>query len=193
MTLGEGKRKAKKLLDEYSSGGEVTVDEDIEYRMADLFDMGQKDIAQVKKIYRVATLRLTGGEGVQMYDLPKDMLELIDIRCGGERTEKYDIIGGKLAADGNDRSVLMIEYVALPATIPLDAGDDYELEVEEDAAVCIPYFVAAHCLLSELVTDFSPYWQIYLQKKAQLKPTVRCCSSRSVRQTLFRRGSKWPV
>lgn len=35
MTLGEGKRKVLMLLDEYSSGGELTVDEDIEKKMAD--------------------------------------------------------------------------------------------------------------------------------------------------------------
>ena len=187
MTLGEGKRKVRKLLDEYSSGGEITVDEDIENRMTDLFDLGQKDIAQVKKIYRVATLQLSGGEGIQLYDLPKDMLALVGIRCDGELTGRYEIIGGKLLAEGDDRSLLLLEYTALPATIPEDAGDDYALEVAEDAANCIPYYVAAHCLMTEPVTDFSPYWQIYLQKKAQMSPTVhRSGAGSGVRQALFR-------
>ena len=190
MTLGEGKRKARKLLDEYSSGGEITVDEDIENRMTDLFDLGQKDIAQVKKIYRVTTLTLDGVE--TLYDLPKDMVELVSVRRDGRITANYDIIGGKLMAEKGDRGELLIEYVALPATIPADAGDDYELEVAEDAASCIPYYVAAHCLLAELVTDFSPYWQIYLQKKAQLVPTVRRSGKGcGVRQVLFGRCDKW--
>ena len=192
MTLGEGKRKVRKLLDEYSSGGEITVDEDIENRMTDLFDLGQKDVAQVKKIYRMTTLQLTGGEGTQFYDLPADMTALISVRRGGEITAQYDIIGGRLMADGSDTSALLIEYVALPATIPENAGDDYELEVAEDAANCIPYYVAAHCLMTEPVTDFSPYWQIYLQKKAQLIPAVRhSCSG--VRQALFGRCRRWRV
>ena len=191
MTLGEGKRKVRKLLDEYSSGGEITVDEDIEHRMADLFDMGQKDIAQVKKIYRTATLPLTGEES---YALPADLMELVSIRCGGEITERYEIIGGRLVADAGDRATLVMEYAAMPATIPADAGDGYEFEVAEDAANCLPYYVAAHCLLAELVTDFSPYWQIYLQKKAQLRPSVRRsgCGS-GVRQALFGRYGRWRV
>ena len=41
MTLGEGKRKVLMLLDEYSSGGELTVDEDIEKKMADFFATAQ--------------------------------------------------------------------------------------------------------------------------------------------------------
>ena len=187
MTLGEGKKMALKLLDEFSSGGDTTVDADLAHRMTDLFDLGQKDIAQVKKIYRVTTLQLTGGEGMQLYDLPADMLELVSIRRGGEITKQYDVIGGKLVADGSDTSALLIEYVAMPATIPEGANDDYQLEVAEDAASCIPYYVAAHCLLAELVTDFSPYWQIYLQKKAQLLPTVHNSGGGSgVRNTLFR-------
>lgn len=188
MTLGEGKRKARKLLDEYSSGGEITAEEDLENRMTDLFDLAQKDVAQTKRIYKVAALTLAGGEGTQLYDLPKDMAELVSVRRDGTVTAKYDIIGGKLMADGDDRGELLIEYAAMPATIPAEAGDDYEFEVAEDAASCLPYYVAAHCLLAELVTDFSPYWQIYLQKKAQLVPTVRRSGGGcGVRQTLFRR------
>ena len=41
MTLGEGKRKVLMLLDEYSSGGERTVDEAIEMKMADFFEPAQ--------------------------------------------------------------------------------------------------------------------------------------------------------
>ena len=190
MTLGEGKRKVRKLLDEYSSGGEITVDEDIENRMTDLFDMGQKDVAQAKKIYRVMPLVLTGESS---YELPVELSELVSIRCGGEITEKYEIIGGRLMAEEGDRSVLLIEYTAMPVTIPEDAGDEYELEVAEDAANCIPYFVAAHCLMADLVTDFTPFWQIYLQKKAQLRPTVYRSGSGGVRQALFGRCGRWRV
>lgn len=190
MTLGEGKRKVRKLLDEYSSGGEITVDEDIEHRMTDLFDMGQKDIAQAKKIYRTAALSLTGEES---YELPADLMELVSIRCDGALTERYEVIGGRLMTD-DDAGELLIEYAALPATIPADAGDDFEFEVAEDAANCLPYYVAAHCLLAELVTDFSPYWQIYLQKKAQLMPSVRRSGyGGGVRQALFGRCGRWRV
>ena len=45
MTLGEGKRKVLMLIDEYSSGGSITVDQDLNMRMADFFDLGQKNIA----------------------------------------------------------------------------------------------------------------------------------------------------
>ena len=186
MTLGEGEKKALKLLDEYSSGGEIQTDEDIGHRMKDLFDIAQKDVAQAKKIYRVAAIPLTGGTGTQLYDLPRDMMELVSMRRDGRVTTKYDIIGGKLVAAGNDVGELLIEYTAMPATIPDGAGDDYVFEVAEDAAECLPYYVAAQILMADLMIEFSPYWQIYLQKKAQLVPTVRRSGGGGVRNTLFR-------
>lgn len=186
MTLGEGKRKVLKLLDEYSSGGEIQTDTDLEHRMIDLFDIAQKDVAQVKRIYRVAVLTLTGGTETQLYDLPQDMLELVSMRRDGRVTTKYDIIGGKLVAAGNDVGELLIEYTAMPAAIPDGADDSYVFEVAEDAAECLPYYVAAQVLMADLVIDFSPFWQIYLQKKAQLVPTVRRSGGSGVRNTLFR-------
>ena len=38
------------LLDEYSSGGALTRDADIEAKMADFFDIAQKNAAEIKKI-----------------------------------------------------------------------------------------------------------------------------------------------
>lgn len=51
MTLGEGKRKALMLMDEYSSSGVLTVDEDLELRMADFFDLAQKISLHTRKSY----------------------------------------------------------------------------------------------------------------------------------------------
>ena len=187
MTLGECKRKVRKLLDEYSSGGEITVDEDIENRLTDLIDMGQKDVAQAKKLYRAATLPYS-DESERLYELPTDLLELVNVYRGGIYTTAYGIFGGRLTVADDRAGEVQIEYSAMPATIPVTAGDDYELEVAADAAECIPYFAAGQLLLADLITDFSPYWQIYLQKKAQLVPTVRrSFGGGGVRQVLFRR------
>ncbi|MBO4914670.1 MAG: hypothetical protein J5449_05625, partial [Oscillospiraceae bacterium] len=60
MTLNEGKRKVLMLLDEYSSGGAVEFDADIDVRMNDFFDAAQKDIAQWQPIVRRAEVTLDG-------------------------------------------------------------------------------------------------------------------------------------
>ena len=187
MTLREGKRKVYELLDEYTSGGAVEIDADLEAKMADLFDLAQKDVAQAKKIWRVANIDLAGGEGIQLYELPEDLFEIARLWINGRETKQYEVIAGKLAADGGTTGTAMLEYAALPKTIPLDADDEYEFEVAEDAAACMPYYVAAQVLLPDLVLDFSPFWQMYLTKRAALIPTVRKSGGGGIRQILFRR------
>lgn len=54
-----------------------------------------------------------------------------------------------------------MEYFSTPATIPQDAPDDYEFEVSDDAAACMPYFVAAQQLVVDLVVDFRPLLDLY--------------------------------
>ena len=49
MTLEEGERRVYMLLDEYSSGGALTRDADIEAKMADFFDIAQKQAADIRK------------------------------------------------------------------------------------------------------------------------------------------------
>lgn len=182
MTLGEGKRKVYQLLDEYTSGGTVSIDADVEKKMADFFDMAQKDVAQVKKLYRVATLTPEEDGGCAM---PEDLVELCRVWKDGTRTERYDVIAGRFYPEWGGEAAA--EYAAMPATIPEDAADEYEFEVAEDAAACMPYYVAAQVLLPDLVLDYSPYWNIYLMRRSALTPTERGKSSGALRQTLFRR------
>jgi hypothetical protein len=52
MTLGEGKRKVLMIIDEYSSGGTLTKDDDINLKMNDFFDLAQRDVANHKPILK---------------------------------------------------------------------------------------------------------------------------------------------
>lgn len=182
MTFGEGKRKVFQLLDEYTSGGTVSIDADVEQKMADFFDLAQKDVAQTKKLYRTAVLT---QEEDGSCALPEDLLELGRVWQNGRRTDRYDVIAGRLIPEAAGE--LRIEYAALPATVPENAAEEYEFEVAEDAAACMPYYVAAQVLLPDLVLDYSPYWNIYLTRKAALVPTQQGRGGGIMRQTLFRR------
>ena len=52
MTLGEAKDKVIKLMDEYSSGGNKTIDKDINLKMNAFFDAAQRNMATIKRIQR---------------------------------------------------------------------------------------------------------------------------------------------
>ena len=185
MTLGDGKRKVLMLLDEYSSGGELTVDEDINKKMADFFDIAQKDMAGYKKIIRCVKI-VPDGTSVGC-ELPKDFADVFRVWKNGYLTIRYAIIDGKLVFPEGDTAERTLEYFAMPETITQKTDDSYKFEVSEDAANCLPFFVAAQQLLPDLVVDYGAFWNMYLNMRAALDVSLPASGSGGVRQALFRR------
>ncbi len=184
MTLGEGKRKVYKLLDEYSSGGEVTVDADIERKMADFFDIAQKDMANFKRIIRETTITL-GTTSV--HALPGDCAQVSRVWLNGELTNRYVRRAGGISFPQDATGSAIVEYFAIPATISHDADDAYEFEVSEDAANCLPFFVAAQNLMPDLVVDYSVFLQMYYNMRNALDVSLpEGSGAGGVRQAFFR-------
>ncbi|MBQ9647979.1 MAG: hypothetical protein IJV43_06425 [Oscillospiraceae bacterium] len=183
MTLGEGKRKVLMLLDEYSSGGEITVDGDIDAKMNDFFDIAQRDVAAWQPIVRRVGVTL---DGTGRMALPEDVSRVIRIRKGGVRAAGYEAIDGMLVYHVGDESALSIDYIAAPAKITPETPDDYAFEVSEDAANCLPYYVAAQQLIADLVVDYGAFYNLYLQTRALL-PRSTLLSGGGVRQSLYGR------
>ena len=61
-----------------------------------------------------------------------------------------------------------MEYFAVPNTIPQDAPDSCEFEIDAEACECMPYYVAAQQLLPDLVLDYGAMLQMYDRAAAQL-------------------------
>jgi len=169
MTLGEGKRKVYMLLDEYSGGGAVTKDADIEAKMADFFDIAQKQLAEIKKLRRIHKIERV--EGKTLYPMPKDLIKLIRVWRGGSPTKRFSFKGGMLHIPEEEKETVEIEYFALPATIGPDTPDDYEFEIGEDAAKALPFFVASQQLFADPVLDYGVFYGIYQSMIAELTPT----------------------
>jgi len=161
MTLGDGKRKVLTLIDEYSSGGQVTADEDIGAKMADFFDMAQKQVANIKRIVHLYTVPRAAG--VTEYAMPEDYLRTYRVWRDGETSgSRYRWKNGKIIIpETDDAAIIEVEYFASPTTIDADTPDTYAFEVEEDAAQCMPFFVAAQQLIVDLVVDYSALLGMY--------------------------------
>lgn len=159
MTLGEGKEKVLMLIDEYSSGGVLTVDEDINKKMAAFFDQAQKQVAQIKRVVKLHKVERL--EDVTEYEMPKDFISPLRIWRNG--VESMDLMwrAGKLVIPKDTRGTIEVEYAAQPATITAETPDTYEFEVAPDAAECMPYFVAAQQLIVDLVVDYGALLQLY--------------------------------
>ena len=173
MTLGEGKTKVLKLLDEYSSGGTVTNDPDINAKMADFFDTAQKEMAGYKKIIRSTDYVVDKGEGdFTFYELPADFGKTFRVWLNGKLVAGFPVIGGRLAIPHNVSGVVIFEYFAIPQTINSNTADSYEFEVSEDAANCLPFYVAAQHLMPDLVVDYSAFWSMYNNMRATLDTSL---------------------
>ena len=181
MTLGEGKRRVLMLLDEYSSGGALTMNEDLSVRMNDFFDIAQKDVAAWQPIVRRRELAL---DGTGCTALPEGVKSVLRIRRDGVRTSCYEVLDGAVLSRPGDRSVLTLDYLAQPASITAETEDDYEFEVSEDAANCLPLFVAAQQLIADVTVDYGAFYNLYLQMRGALPRGAQ--SPGGVRQTFYR-------
>lgn len=191
MTLADGKRKVLMLIDEYSSGGSVTVDEDLNVRMADFFDLAQKNIANYKKIIRTFTPAApdpspgdTPAAGFIACPLPDNFKTPFRIWKDGKLARNYVFTENAILLPESDIGSVVVEYFATPSTIPQNAPDDYEFEVDEDAAACMPYFVAAQQLVVDLVVDYQPLLDMYDRMVSTLDISLPS-SGGSVRQAFY--------
>lgn len=184
MTLGEGKRKVYKLIDEYSSGGAVTEDEDIEAKMADFFDIAQKDVAKKQRIVKSVTLPIIDENGAESWVMPKDFIAPYRYWLNGKPTRRNYLYSMRELVAVGDEKTLKVEYFAVPETIDSSTPNEHEFEVGEDGAQAMCFYVAAQQLFVDLVVDYSMLYQEYLRHLATLDETVP--TQRTVVNTLWR-------
>lgn len=185
MTFGEGKNKVYKLLDEYSSGGEVEVDEDIEKKMADLFDIAQKRIARIERITAVKTINRKDGQ--TEYKMPETFSGLRRVWRDGKPTKRYRWKNGKLVIPTNDTATTIeVEFYKTPETITDETGEDYEFEVSEDAAQLMPFYVAAQNLFADLMIDYTPYLNEWEKGLAELERLAQSQDQIGFTNTFYR-------
>ena len=183
MTLGEAKNKVYMLLDEHSTGGEVEHDEDIEKKMTAFFDMAQKTLAQLRRIVREYTLPLESGRTA--YEMPPDFSASYRVWADGRIAHSLRWRAGKLVVPEGGASEVIVEYFAVPETIPEDAPDSYEFALDAEACECMTYYVAAQQLLPDLVLDYGSMLQMYNYQVSLLVP-AQPGENRRVAQSLFR-------
>jgi len=183
MTLGEAKNKVYMLLDEHSAGGEIEHDEDIEKKMTAFFDTAQKTLAQIRRIVREYALPLAMGKTV--YEMPPDFSALYRVWADGRITRALRWRTGKLLVPEGYAAEIVVEYFAVPNTIPQDAPDSCKFEIDAEACECMPYYVAAQQLLPDLVMDYGAMLQMYNYQVSLLR-TTQPGENRRIAQSLFR-------
>ncbi len=180
MTLEEAKRKTLMLLDEYSLDGVLRNDPDLNARMNDLFDMAQRDVAAWQPIVRRIRVTLDGTGDMA---LPPDVQRVLRIRRGGRNAADCEAVDGRLLFRRGDTGEVTLDYIASPQPVTPETPDTYAFEVSDEAANCLPFFVAAQQLIADLVVDYGAFYNTYLQMRALL-PRASLPGG-GLRQTLY--------
>ena len=160
MTLLEMKKKVLQLIEEISTGDNLTDDPDIEAKLNTVINQIQNELSRMRKIPDYVELEVTEGDLITFADIKLetkyDVYQLNIIR-GVDYDLKADGTIIKCLADG----LAEIEYYRYPKTITDTTDDSYTFELSPDALEIMPYGVAADLLKSDVS---SGYGQIYAQR-----------------------------
>ena len=179
MTLDQGENAVLKLMDEYGDGSQP--DQELIARMPELFGLAQKQLAQLQRIVRTAEI----GAESREYPLPEDCAKVFRVWEGDETTRKWVQRGKTLLFSSPKARVL--EYFATPETITEDTVETYEFEISEEAAACMPFFVAASLLSTDMVQPGGELMRLYNTMLAALETDLpRSDGKGGVKQTLWR-------
>lgn len=176
MTLIENIKIALSLADEYSpdAGYEqmFTEDEDFRNKIKILYAQPYQELSQIKKIRKIKNISRNISEDVQehyiAYSLPFDMYILKDIIVLDSETNKrvdgdYYVVDNekKIYINDMDTGVYKIEYYAYPEVITEETEDDFDLEIDQDVQMILPYKVIDNILKTDPSADYAAFRQAY--------------------------------
>lgn len=177
MTLEENKKICLGLIEEYSPTNKyLTDDEDIRNRLNLVYAPNYQDMSQKKKILKTKTYNITeDSEGMSEYTLPADMYQfkrVIGLDDGNERKNTaYDIIGKKIYIK-NEIGKYVLEYYAFPEVITESTAGDFELEIDQDVQMILPYAVANDILKVDPSADYTSFYTEYKKKIEELDTRI---------------------
>ena len=163
MTLGDIKKMALSLIEEINPKNEyLTDDDDIKAKLNQVCNAIQIDLAQVKKICKKFEFERTSD--ITDIVLPSDFYQLNKIK----EVLEYEIIGNTLFFYDDYEGKVTMFYYAFPTIITDDTSNDYELEIDLDAQMAMPYGIASDVLKADISSDYSIYEAKYQNMKANL-------------------------
>ena len=161
MYLKDLKNIAMQLIDEYSEAKSPTEDEDIKLKLNGLFNTALFEVAQIKKILKVYNFSIKEEVAAEYKSigLPDDFMEEKRLRyfSSNNSTLRYYIQKDKLKVHKSCLGTFELEYYAIPEEITDDNQDDYEFELDMDAQMALPYYVASSVLMSDVSANYTAF------------------------------------
>lgn len=171
MTFGENKKIFFSLIDEYAPENTAfTEDEDADIKCATLYAPTYQELADKKPIIKTKDINheYTGEDFYQEYNLPthKQIKEVISLDENNRHVNgDYYFLGEKkIYINKNSKARYIIEYSVDPEIINDETDDDYELEIDQDAQMILPYMVASDYLKTDPSANYVAFEKVYLRK-----------------------------
>lgn len=159
MNLGEMKQKVLRLIEEITpEKKDLTDDPDIKNKINEVISQIQFELARIKKITAIETIKVEEGQDYELTDL--DNFYQLDSIKG----VAYSHFGNYVEFE--ETGTAKIYYYKYPKRINRNSNDSVKLEVSDDAQEIMPYGVAADLLKSDVS---SQYGEIYANRYIELK------------------------
>lgn len=166
MTLGQVKKTALALIEEYAPDNDLlTDDEDIQTRINLLVNSAYQELSQIKKINATHILDRTekgNSKYYREYDMPEDLYQLKNIIVKDNETNEvlsanldHYIENNKIFINDLTEGNYIINYFKYPEEINEETLDDFKLELDQDACNVLPYAVASDILKADISNDYS--------------------------------------
>lgn len=156
MTLLEMKKKVLQLIEEISTGDNLTDDPDIEAKLNTVINQIQNELSRMKKIPAYKEIEVVLDDLIKFEDIDTSVYQIEMVR-GIEHEMKANGTIIKCLESG----IAEIDYFKYPETIDDNTPDTYIFELSNDALEVMPYGVASDLLKSDVSSN---YGQIYAQR-----------------------------
>ena len=173
MTLEQNKKICLGLIEEYSPTNKyLTDDEDISTRLNLVYAPNYQTLSQKKKILSTKKYTIEEDlEGFEQFSLPSNMYQfkrLVRLDDNNERKSlAYDIVGKKLYIK-REKGNYVLEFYAYPEVITLETSGDFELELDQDVQLILPYAVANDILKVDPSANYTSFYNEYRQRLQEL-------------------------
>ena len=125
-----------------------TEDEDAKTKCANLYAPAYQELADFRTRKKIKELEVkkTEKEGYEEFSLPKckQIRQIIGIDKYNNKTAiYYYTLGEKIFVSNKKDTKVKIEYLPFLTVITDETGDDFELEIDQDLQMILPYKIAS--------------------------------------------------
>ena len=171
MTLGENKKITLALIEEYAPNNQyLTDDEDIRARLNLVYAPAYQELSQEKKIIKTKVLKEISedGTGYEEFSSPSNMYQQKRLIAMDEDNNQvapdYYTLGKKIYINRASNYKYILEYYAFPTVITEETDTDFQLEIDQDAQMMVPYLVANDILKADPSADYTAFYTEYMRK-----------------------------